>query len=288
LPLNTLRTFEAVASAQTFKQAADHLQVSQAAVSQAIRALESYCGSRLFTRDGGRATLTDAGRAFYERIRPALMEVSAAFEELRLPEGRRLIKLTVLPSFMGKWLLPRLHDFFARYPGTDLQVLTERRSLDLMLNKLDAAIRFGGGTWKGLDANKMLDEWMIPVSSPAFKAATARALLKYPLVQAHTFPWQRWFADQKVEFEPARAPLMLDDPSHVVEAAVHGLGVGLCRWTLIQDDLRTKRLIRVHEYSAREPFSYYFVRPTVSGQADASVQNLHEWLSQQARAFPVP
>ena len=79
-PLSALRPFEAAARLESFSRAAEELALTHGAVSHQVRALEEHVGSPLFARHGKRVTLTPAGRAFAERVRGALDEISQAAE----------------------------------------------------------------------------------------------------------------------------------------------------------------------------------------------------------------
>ena len=74
--------------------------------------------------------------------------------------------MTTLAFFLAQWLLPRLPNFTAQHPNTDVQIHTSVDLADFVKAGIDAGIRFGAGTWPRLHAQKLLDEWLVPVCTP--------------------------------------------------------------------------------------------------------------------------
>ena len=112
--LPALRVFEAAARHLSFTKAAQELNVTQAAVSHQVRALEEQLGLALFRRTTRRLALTREG----QRLQPAATE---AFEILRraltdIGRGEQVLSITTTPSFGARWLAPRLGRFAERHP----------------------------------------------------------------------------------------------------------------------------------------------------------------------------
>ena len=117
LPLNALRVFEAVASRLSFAEAAEALHVTPAAVSMQVRTLEEYLQVPLFRRSGRKVALTPEGEQLLPGIRRGLDELEAALNELRKDRKGGQLNISMLASFLQKWLLPRLPDLRDRHPG---------------------------------------------------------------------------------------------------------------------------------------------------------------------------
>ena len=115
-PLSTLPVLEAAARLQSFSAAAAELNVTHGAVSHQIRSLEENVGTALFVRQGRRVVLTAEGAAFAEAIRAALGKISGAVEVLSPSARERKLKISVLPSFASRWLMPRLGKFLEANP----------------------------------------------------------------------------------------------------------------------------------------------------------------------------
>src|SRR5437016_5807028 len=107
-PLNALRAFEAAARHLSFTAAESELNVTQAAVSHQIKALEERLGLKLFRRVGRGLLLTDAAQAYLAEVGAAFDRLAAATQRLHQHDAAGVLSATVLPSFAAKWLLPRL------------------------------------------------------------------------------------------------------------------------------------------------------------------------------------
>src|SRR5438445_74577 len=84
-PLNALRVFETAARHLSFKEAAQELSITQAAVSHQIKSLEEYLGVELFRRAGRGVQLTEAARACLPKLREGFESLAAAVEPIREP-----------------------------------------------------------------------------------------------------------------------------------------------------------------------------------------------------------
>src|SRR5262247_2365954 len=108
LPLNALRVFEAVATHLSFAEAAEALHVTPAAVSMQIRTLEDYLQVPLFRRSGRKVELTAEGEHLLPGVRRGLDELEAALNQLKQDRKGGPLQVSMLASFLQKWLLPRL------------------------------------------------------------------------------------------------------------------------------------------------------------------------------------
>src|SRR5689334_2880721 len=166
LPLASLRVFVATAEHLSFSRAANSLGVSIGAVSMQIRALEEYLRAPLFRRRGRIVQLTSEGERLLPKVRDSLAQLEHAIEEARADGRAGPLMVSMLSSFLQQWLLPRLPDFNERHPNIDLQLHTSGSLVDFLRSGVQAAIRFGTGQWPMLYAQKLLDEWLVPVCSP--------------------------------------------------------------------------------------------------------------------------
>ena len=112
-PLGALRAFEAAARHESFAKAADELAVTPAAVSQQIRQLEADLGVSLFRRLPRGLVLTQAGRSALPELGKAFAHLARAVEGVRGGSLVGPLVVSVIPSFAGRWLVPRLGGFVA-------------------------------------------------------------------------------------------------------------------------------------------------------------------------------
>src|SRR5512138_976819 len=129
-PLNALRVFEAAARHLSFKEAANELSITQAAVSHQIKSLEDYLGVQLFKRGGRGVQLTEAAKAAMPRLREGFDALAAAVETVRERGGEAELTITSPPVFTARWLMPRLADFAKKEPKIDVRVVANSRMVD--------------------------------------------------------------------------------------------------------------------------------------------------------------
>jgi LysR family transcriptional regulator, glycine cleavage system transcriptional activator len=290
-PIGSLRVFAAVAQHLSVSRAADALGVTPSAVSMQIRTLEDYLQLPLLRRRGRRIELTAEGERLLPRVERGLRELEDAIDSARGDRCEGELAVTALPSFTQQWLMPRLPDFEARHPKLQLTIHTSVETVDLRQSRLQAAIRMGRGEWPGVHAEKLLDEWLVLVCTPALLARhgpvhSAADLRRYRLVHSTSEPWSSWLLEHDDQRDLARTSLY-DDSVTVIRAAEAGQGLALARWSLVEPELRLGRVVLASDRAVLSELAYYFVCLPEYLQVE-KVQRLREWLAGQARAFPAP
>lgn len=291
LPLNALRVFEAVATRLSFAEAAEDLHVTPAAVSMQIRTLEDYLQTPLFRRTGRKVELTAEGELLLPGVRRGLDELESALNELKQDRKGGQLNITLLASFLQKWLLPRLPDLRTQHPDIELRIHTSREEVDFSRTDYHVALRLGGGGYQGLHSEKLLTEWMVAVASPALLAKhgpllPTRPLDEYPLLQSSSEPWTHWQEIAGGKPKPVRGSV-LDDSASVLEAAEQGHGYALVRWSLAADELQAGKLQLASRTVLPYRWSYYFVCPKAYLKLP-KVAAFRDWVFKVAKAFPTP
>jgi LysR family transcriptional regulator for bpeEF and oprC len=176
--LHAMRVYSRVARLGSFARAADDLELSRAAVSEAVAALEKHLGARLLTRTTRRVTMTAEGADFLERCLRILAEVEAAEEAVRGARARPQGSLRVdVPTAFGRGLLlPALPQFMKRYPDLRLDLRFNDRVVDLVAEQVDVAVRVGVVRQKSYVARRIATTRRVIVASPAYLAAAGRPL----------------------------------------------------------------------------------------------------------------
>jgi LysR family transcriptional regulator, glycine cleavage system transcriptional activator len=292
LPLNALRAFEAVAAHLSFTGAAQALNVTTAAVSAHIKSLEEFLETPLFVRHSRSVRLTPQGARLLPGVQRGLGELTRAVDQLRLDRSSGLLNISLLGSFLQKWLLPRLGDFYQRFPEVDLRFNASRELIDFMHTDFHAAVRYGAGDWPQLRAEKMLDDWVFPVTSPALLArlgpiTTMGDLNNYPLLHSASEPWVAWLRRVGGDTTRIERGPVLDDSASVLTAAEQGQGLALARWSLVAGDLAAGRLVRPSAQSVRQHHAYYFVAPAHHFDLP-KVMHFRNWLREVCSQFPPP
>jgi LysR family glycine cleavage system transcriptional activator len=170
LPLNALRVFEAAATHLSFAEAAEALHVTPAAVSMQIRTLEEYLRVPLFRRSARAIALSAEGALLLPGVRRGLAELQQAMQQLRQHRSGGVLNISTIASFLQKWLMPRLPQFYGEHPDIELSIHTSATPVDFTQTNFHAALRMSLGPTAGLYNEKLLAEWFLPVCSPEMLA----------------------------------------------------------------------------------------------------------------------
>lgn len=275
LHLNALRAFEAAARHQSFSLAAAELHVTPAAVGQLVRTLEEVVGYPLLQRSKNRrASLipTDIATRALPDIRAGFDALSTGMSILTEGASNGILTVTLSSAFAAKWLLPRIEHFQNQWPDIDVRLQTSLKLLDFSGLGIDVGIRYGKGDWPGLKSELLMSEEIFPVCAPSL-------LTQYPIVNCLTgvttqilihdlsmennqdfVTWEDWLRRFN-EHEIARRPgLRINNSATVLQAAAEGQGIALARSIMVQDDLKSGRLVRLcPEVSLPSPLAYYLV-----------------------------
>ncbi|HEY3255774.1 MAG TPA: transcriptional regulator GcvA [Polyangiaceae bacterium] len=264
-PMQALRAFEAAARVQSLTKAAESLHLTHGAISHQIKALEEDLGVRLVERAGRGIRLTDEGERFASRVRAALSELAEAVREISERSNPRQLRVSMVPSFAARWLLPRIGRFVAAHPDIDLDVRANPALVDFRRDDVDAAIRYGLGQWPGVIAEHLFDDIFFPVCSPRFAGGRLPRrpvdLSRYPLMRSEGELWKPWFEAAGLDWpEPSRGP-MFSDSSHMLQAAAEGQGIALARSALIGSDLINGVLVRLFDVMLPSQMKFFLVYP---------------------------
>jgi LysR family glycine cleavage system transcriptional activator len=292
-PLNALRCFDIAAKHLSFTKAAAELHVTHSAVSHQIKALEEWLGLPLFRRVNRGLVLTEAGQAYLKPIREAFERLGDATRRLRVRERSGPLTVSVMPSFAGKWLVPRLGRFRQRHPDIDVRISASSELADFERDDVDIAVRYGRGDWPGLRVELLMHETLFVVCSPSLLQGPDAIRAPADIVR-HTLlsdldwridVWQIWFeaAGLGVGGVEARRALSFNYSNLMIQAAVDGLGVALSQHALAGDDLAAGRLVRPFDISLPTEYAYYVVMPEVSAERP-KIAAFRNWLKDEAKA----
>jgi LysR family glycine cleavage system transcriptional activator len=292
-PLSALRAFEAAARLQSFSKAAEELNVTPAAVSHQIHALEEDLGVSLFNRRNRAVELTASARVLLPGLSEAFSGIQTSVRRLRAHNDTGTLNVTASPSFAGKWLVQRLHRFQERHPEIDVRISATDAVVDLTRGDFDIAIRYGTGRYPGLDVELLMKNEVFPACSPELlrdgpPLETPADLRQHALIHDQQIDrdplaptWSMWLKAAGVDDTDAVHGLSFNNNVLALEAALAGHGVTLAYSTTAAADIAAGRLVRLFSLSLPDNFAYYIA--TAPGALERpKVKAFRNWLRQEA------
>ncbi|MDC0657590.1 LysR family transcriptional regulator [Leisingera sp. SS27] len=283
-PLAALRAFTAFAETGNVVQAGVALNVSHAAISQQLRALEAHLGAALLDRSGRALALTADGVHLARALQLGFGAIEAAVQEISAAGAARPLHVTCTPMFAAHWLMPRLAEFQASHPEIDLVLDPRGEIVELKPGGIDLAIRYGDGNWAGMDTRMLLQSPMVVIAAGSLlrgrKVAAPEDLLDLPwLEELGTTEASRWLESRGVTDRLRGSRTRL--PGNLLMQAVRaGQGVAVSVQAFVEDDLQAGRLCAL--FTEGEDRGYHVV--TRSGMIRPEARKFAAWLSRQAEA----
>jgi LysR family glycine cleavage system transcriptional activator len=263
--LSALRAFEATARHLSFTRAAVELNLTQTAVSHRIKELEGLLSVQLFNRRQNGITLTDVGRSYLDAVRPAMVRIAVASDQVSLqPENR--LTVSCLSAFATKRLLPALPAFRATHPDVGLRLLPANPNEPPGRQDFDVAIWHGLGDWPGFDVQRILPETIFPVCAPALwdAGATHEVDLAHQTVVRTVSPiivdeWSAWLEYAGRGPAAFRNEVYCESLYLTMTAVQEGIGFGIGRTSLIGRDLAAGRLVEPFDIRMPSASAYHLV-----------------------------
>lgn len=296
-PLSALRAFEAAARLKSFSKAASELNVTPAAISHQIHALEADLGISLFHRLSRSIELTASARLLLPGLSDAFAGIQTAVRRLRAHNDTGTLTITASPSIAAKWLVLRLHRFQTQHPDIDVRISTTDNVVDLTKGEFDIAIRYGTGHYPGLAVELLLQNEVFPACSPRLLEAgpplrTPDDLRHHALIHDQAVDrdplaptWPMWLKAAGVGGIAAASGLTFSVGYMALDAAIAGHGVVLAYSTIAAADLAAARLVRLFSLALPDLFAYYIV--TAPGALERpKVRAFRDWLRQEADTTP--
>jgi DNA-binding transcriptional LysR family regulator len=286
-PLEALAAVLSAARVGSFSAAAVELGITHGAVSRRVHAVESWLGVAVFERHGRGVRLTPTGEHFARQVEQALSRLTDVAVELRAARQTARVRLSVLPSFARLWLMPRLAALQGEHSDIVVQVMPEHRQASLDGREADLAIRYGRGTWPGVDARLLLSERLFAVAAPEI-ARTLRngegadVLEQTLLHDTDATHWRQWCQHAGVAYRPRGGERRFEDYDLVLAAAESGVGIAMARWPLAASVLESGRLVRIPGPEFASANSHYVI--TRTGEIRSAVLLARERLVAEAAA----
>jgi len=286
VPLNALRSFEAMARTGRATLAGDELHVTHSAISRQVKSLEVTLGVRLFGGPKHRLELTETGRRLLPVLTEAFDNIAAAALSAR--GGDRRLYLAVNASVAVKWLIPRLDRFARIEPGIEIHLM-ELDPHAYTHRDAHATLRLAReGASPGLAAHRLVPNYLGPVVAPRLAKKRHRlepsAVFDLPRLVADTSPdaWNEWAALKGVDV-PARPERRFAHLHFAQDAALSGLGCAVLPWPLVACDVNAGRLVAPFGFRRADGGLALIALPPFRSPA---LTRFKSWLEREARRMP--
>ena len=272
-PLNALRSFDAAARHMSFSIAASELCVTTGAVSRQVRLLESFVGNALFERGHRKVALTPLGKTYSDFVRELFAKLEHTTDSVFDLNQQRPLHIWCPMIFAMRWLLPSLPDFYAKQPDIEVKLTTSAAEAPTAaslgyVDRIQAAIRLGTGDWPNLHAERLLRSELVPVCSPRLlqhgpSLTSLEHLARHTLLYSQMRPnsWDEWLAAAGGANVVSQARVNFENSCLAYQAAIEGMGVALAQRALIQDDIRSGRLVTPFDVRVKDERAFYLIYP---------------------------
>ena len=268
-----IRVFSQVVELGSFSKAAEQLGISATAASRQVADLETHLQTRLLNRTTRRISLTESGRAFFERSVQLLADLAEAEQEASraavVPRGT--IKLTCAVNFGVRHLAPAIADFLAAHREVRFDVSLSDRIVDLVEEGFDLGIRIGGAGAEHIVARKFGETRLVPCASPAYLAAHGAPQSPDELGRHNCFTYEYVTPKNVWRFrDPAggeravrvNGNLHSNNGDLLAEAAARGAGIVFEPAFIVGPEVRAGRLVPLLQDYVPAPVPIYAVYPS--------------------------
>ncbi|WP_281544263.1 LysR substrate-binding domain-containing protein [Grimontia sp. SpTr1] len=266
-PLNWLRSFEAAARHLSFTHASQELHITQAAMSQQIKALESQLGTMLFVRLPRGLELTEAGAAYLPVLHESIEKMNEVTEELFGKGRNKLLNVKVNLVFFVNWLAPRLPEFYEQYPDINLKITSniwvnsQQKSSDC-----DLEVIYGNGRWQQYEARRLTWDLLQPVCSPNYASRFEGKPVPQDIVNENLIHvigyedgWNRWFQSIGMPYTDFNLGSQFDTLINAFEVAANDGGIALGRSSLLQGYFESEKLVSLFDQEVLTTEAFYLV-----------------------------
>ncbi|MBE3640485.1 LysR substrate-binding domain-containing protein [Mangrovicoccus algicola] len=283
--LGDLSCFECAARNLSFKQAAAELNVTPAAVSHRIKALEQELGQALFTRQYRGVELTEAGALLFVSLQRGFETISDGVARIRYRHDQAGVTIAATTAMSGLWLTPRLAAFWRAHPGIAISQMVQDGIVPVGPGAVppDLSIHYGRPERESDETRVLFHDRILAVGSPGFARAhgivAAADLLGVPLI--HTLSgtlawtdWREWF--ETLGWPPPEGPgFALNNYLISLQAAEDDVGAVLGWEGLVAGHLQSGRLVQLVPDAMISPCPFYL---RIHAHASANARLFADWL----------
>ena len=279
-PLNHLRAFEAAARHLSFTTAAQELNMTQSAVSQQIKSLETYLGQPLFNRRPKGLELTAMGKNYLPTVRDAFQTLGRGTRMVMDGSLKATLEVQCNLTFSVRWLAPRLHRLYRQHPNIRLNITTTIWEPMGNVEDADVEIRFLASAEPPEGFVRLTHDTFYPVCAPDY-AVTLDEISSHRMFYCTGMltTWQAW-AEQAGFTGKAPAITHSQILAFGLQAAESGAGLVMGHDCVVGDAIEDGRLVRPFEEVVPMQEAYYIgINPNAQRRDDA--QALVNWMRQE-------
>jgi len=280
-PMSALVAFEAAARHVSFKLAAEELNVTPAAISHQVKALEAEFGTALFRRNHRGVDLTETGAFLFVALQRGFETMNEAVGQLRACTTRDNVTIRVSTAVSSLWLTPKLAEFWRAHGDVSVtQIVSDGLQDD---EECDLSIHYGDVQRETGPCEVLFHDHILALASPAFARShpvtRVEEMAQLPLInleagRAAWIDWHGWFG--ALDYRgPFRVAHRVNNYVIALQAAQDDMGVVL-GWTgLTRSHLESGRLVALLPNRVETPEDFYIrLHPHASKRA----RLLYDWL----------
>lgn len=281
LPFRALIAFEAAARNAGFKVAAAELNVTPAAVSQQVKALEQELGRPLFRRYHRGVELTGAGAYLFVALQRGFEGINEAMEQLRAEVGRSAIMIRSTTAVSALWLTPRLAQFWKSYQHISVSQIVS--DVDRSASDCDLSIHYGDMSKETGTCHAIFHDRILALGGPRFarrhKVATVAELAALPLIHLEApesgwTDWREWVRALGYT-GPLKTTHRVNNYMIALQAAEDDMGAVLGWEGLTAGLIESGRLVRLLPESVPSPQDFYV---KLHSQSSNRARLVFDWL----------
>jgi LysR family glycine cleavage system transcriptional activator len=232
--------------------------------------LEARLGLELLSRDGQRLVPTDEGERLAGALGEGFSRIIEGVSELLEDASHKPLRISLTPSFAEAWLMPRLGAFWAAHPDIAVEFAPSTAVVDLLRDGFDLAIRYGSGTWPGLESEPLMTSGYVVVAAPGTHPKSGGDLIRLQgshWILEHLWPeGRRWLSENGIDIESERVTV-LGTTSAALQAVRNGHGITLISTATAESDVAAGQLEIIHEGAPAVRGYHIVTRPGVSSPA---------------------
>jgi LysR family transcriptional regulator, glycine cleavage system transcriptional activator len=280
--MQPVHTFEAAARNESFKNAAQEMNVTPAAVSHQIKALETDLGCRLFLRRHRGVELTEKGAFLFLAIQRGFETISEAVTQIRDHPETVDVTIRVSTAVSSLWLTPKISAFWKIHPAITISQIVS--DVPGMIGRCDLSIHYGVLPEDNDENRKLFRGHIVALGTPGFASAhyirRIEDLLKVPLIrssgeESDWMTWADWFLALGYSAPKGRS-FYVNNYMIALQAAQDDVGAVLGWDGLVEKRImREGRLVKLVPEAIPSPSAFYL---KIHRRASSKARLFANWL----------